>query len=194
MRAVYSDIELLEEWPGLKRSPRLASWDWNNCWIRFTNFPHLFLLFLGHFRYMYIFLNTYGFAISRPHAFRQLLLYGVLVRALPDAHLGGQVQGACINMINEEYTSRPDSAEGRHDRFGGGIEFITAFNQHLLSIASFGHGQKKPLPRFAQHADVQTLYRKFEELVKELRSHVTLRGAALCGSGSMSCCLRDRRL
>jgi len=40
----------------------------------FTIFVHLFLLFLGHFLYMYIFLNAYTFAVSQPHTFRQLLL------------------------------------------------------------------------------------------------------------------------
>ena len=84
--------------------------------------------------------------------------------------------------------------EGRHDRVKiSEEEFITTFNQHLLSIADARIGQvrtwlEENTARFAQHADVQTLFQKFEELVKELKSHVTLRGAAC----NMSC-LRDRR-
>ena len=87
--------------------------------------------------------------------------------------------------------------EGRHDRFKiSEEEFLTTFNQHLLDMADARIGQVRAwlganTARFAQHADVQTLFRRFDELAKELKSHVTLCGVA-CGSCSLSC-LKDRQ-
>ena len=85
--------------------------------------------------------------------------------------------------------------EGRHNRFKIlEDEFLTAFNRHLLSIADARIGQvrtwlEENTARFAQHADVQRLFRIFDESVKELKSHVALCGVA-CASCSLSC-LKD---
>ena len=97
---------------------------------------------------------------------------------------------ACLASLRSNW-------EGRHNRFKiSEEEFLTAFNQHLLSIADARIGQvrtwlEENTARFAQHADVQTLFRIYDELVKELKSHVTLCGVA-CGSCSLSC-LKDRQ-
>ena len=84
------------------------------------------------------------------------------------------------------------SWEGHHDRFKNSEEeFIAAFNQHLLTIADARIGQvrtwlEQNTTRFAQHPDVQTLFRRFGELAKELKGHVVLCEEA-CGSCSLSC-------
>ena len=87
--------------------------------------------------------------------------------------------------------------EGHHNRSKiSEEEFITTLNQHLLSIADARIGQvrtwlEENTARFAQHADVQTLFRIFDELAKELKTHVAICGMA-CGSCSLSC-LKDRQ-
>ncbi|SRR5258706_13459306 len=75
-------------------------------------------------------------------------------------------------------------------------EFLTTFNQHLLSIADARIEQVRTwlegnTARFAHHADVQTLFQIFDELAKELKTHVVLCGVA-CGSCSLSC-LKDQQ-
>ena len=97
---------------------------------------------------------------------------------------------ACLASLRSNW-------EGLHNRFKiSEEEFLSAFNQHLLSIADARIGQVRTwlaenTARFAQHADVQTLFRIFDELVKELKSYVALCGVA-CGSCSLSC-LKDRQ-
>ena len=98
--------------------------------------------------------------------------------------------GACL-------TSLRSSWEGQHDRFKNSEEeFIAAFNQHLLTIADARIGQvrtwlEQNTTRFAQHPGVQTLFRGFGELSKELKSHIVLCGGT-CGSCSLSC-LKERQ-
>jgi len=97
---------------------------------------------------------------------------------------------ACLASLRSNW-------EGRHDRFKISEEkFLATLNQHLAAIANARIGQVMTwlgtnTARFAQHADVQALFRRFGELTKELKSHVTLCGAA-CGSCSL-CCLRGRQ-
>jgi len=82
--------------------------------------------------------------------------------------------------------------EGRHDRFKISEEGLLAtLNQHLVAITDARIGQVRTwlganTARFGQHADVQTLFRRFDELAKELKSHVVLCGAA-CGTCRLSC-------
>jgi len=96
----------------------------------------------------------------------------------------------CLAMLRSKW-------EGRHDRFKTSEgEFLANFNQYLLSIADARIGQvrtwlEQNTPRFVQHADVRTLFRRFDELAKELKSHILLCGAA-CGSCSLSC-LKERQ-
>ena len=75
-------------------------------------------------------------------------------------------------------------------------EFVAAFNLYLLDLAD-GRVQQvrtwleQNTSRFAQHADVQALFRNFQELAKELKS-----GVALCGATCSSCsllCLSGRQ-
>jgi len=96
-------------------------------------------------------------------------------------------------MTSEEcLASLRSSWGGRYNRFKNSEEaFITAFNQHLLTIANarIGHVRtwlEQNTTRFAQHPDVRTLFRKFDELAKELKGHTVLCGAA-CGSCSLFC-------
>ena len=97
---------------------------------------------------------------------------------------------ACLASLRSNW-------EGRRDRFTvSEQEFLAAFNQHLLAIANTRIGQvriwlEQNTARFVQHADVQTLFRRFDEFAKELKSHVVLCGAA-CGSCSLSC-LKERQ-
>jgi len=70
-------------------------------------------------------------------------------------------------------------------------EFLAAFNRYLLDLADARVQQvrtwlKQNTSRFAQHADVQALFRSFQELAKDLKSGVTLCGAT-CGSCSLLC-------
>jgi len=97
---------------------------------------------------------------------------------------------ACLASLRSNW-------EGRCNRFTiSEKEFLAGFNQHLLAIANARAGQvrtwlEQNTARFVQHADVQTLLRRFDELAKELKSHVVLCGAA-CGSCSLSC-LKERQ-
>jgi hypothetical protein len=92
---------------------------------------------------------------------------------------------ACLASLRSNW-------KGHHDRFKNSEEdFLTAFNQHLLTIADARIGQvrtwlEQNTTRFAQHPDVQTLFRRFDELAKELKDHIVLCGAA-CGSCSLFC-------
>ena len=92
---------------------------------------------------------------------------------------------ACLASLRSNW-------EGRYNRLKiSEEEFLTAFNQHLISIADarIGHVRtwlEENTARFAQHADVQRLFQIFNELVKELKSHVALCGVA-CASCSLSC-------
>ena len=87
--------------------------------------------------------------------------------------------------------------EGHHNRFKDSEdEFLASFNQYLLTIADARIGQvrtwlEQNTTRFAQHPDVQTLFRRFDESAKELKGHVVLCGA-VCGSCSL-CCLKERQ-
>ena len=70
-------------------------------------------------------------------------------------------------------------------------EFLAAFNRYLLDLANARVQQvrtwlEQNTSRFAQHADVQALFRNFQELAKELKSGVALCGAT-CGSCSLLC-------
>ena len=92
---------------------------------------------------------------------------------------------ACLAFLRSNW-------EGRHTRFKiSEEEFLSALNQHILSIANARIGQvrtwlEENTARFAQDADLQTLFRVFNDLAKELMSHVALCGVA-CGSCSLSC-------
>ena len=95
---------------------------------------------------------------------------------------------ACLASLRSNW-------EGRHNRFKiSEEEFLIALNQHLLSIANARIGQvrtwlEENTARFAQDADVRALFRIFNNLATELKSHVALCGAA-CGSCSLSCLKR----
>ena len=97
---------------------------------------------------------------------------------------------ACLAVLRSSW-------DGHHRRFGESEEeFLASFNQYLLTIADarIGHVQtwlEQNTNRFAQHPDVQTLFRRFGELAKELKGHVLLCGVA-CGSCSLSC-LKERQ-
>ena len=89
------------------------------------------------------------------------------------------------------------SWDGRLRRFKNSEkEFLASFNQYLLTIADTRIGQvrtwlEQNTARFAQHPDVQILFRRFDVLAKELKSHVLLCGVA-CDSCSLSC-LKERQ-
>ena len=102
----------------------------------------------------------------------------------------------CLALLRSKW-------EGHHVRFKASEgEFLANFNQYLLSIADARIGQvrtwlEQNTARFTQHPNVQALFRGsddfrgFDELAKELRSHIVLCGAA-CSSCSL-CCLKERQ-
>ena len=98
-----------------------------------------------------------------------------------------------VSMSAQEcLASLRSSWDDRHNRFKlTEEEFLTAFNRYLLDLASARVQQvrtwlERNTSRFAQHADVQALFRTFQELAKELKSGVALCGAT-CGSCSLLC-------
>jgi hypothetical protein len=98
-----------------------------------------------------------------------------------------------VSMSAEEcLASLRSSWNDRHNRFKmTEEEFLAAFNRYLLDLADARVQQvrtwlEQNTSRFAQHADVQALFRNFQELAKELKSRVALCGAT-CGSCSLSC-------
>ncbi len=92
---------------------------------------------------------------------------------------------ACLAFLRSNW-------EGLQNRFKiTEEEFLSALDHHILSIANARIEQvrtwlEKNTAGFAQDADVQTLFRVFSDLAKELKSHVALCGVA-CRSCSLSC-------
>jgi len=71
------------------------------------------------------------------------------------------------------------------------IDFIEAFNQYLQDIAHRRIQQvhtwlEQNTARFPQHADVQSLFRRFDGLTKGMRAEIIL-CAAQCGSCGLLC-------
>ena len=97
---------------------------------------------------------------------------------------------ACLAALRSSW-------DGQYRRFRDSEEeFLASFNEYLLTIADARIGQvrtwlEQNTTRFAQHPNVQTLFQRFGELVKELKGRVVLCGVA-CGSCSLSC-LKERQ-
>ena len=116
----------------------------------------------------------------------------------PPGNIVFYLSEAKISMSAEECLASLRSSWGeRHNRFRmTEKEFLAAFNRYLLDLADARVQQvrtwlEQNTARFAQHADVQALFRSFQELAKELKSGVALCGAT-CGSCSLLC-LNARR-
>lgn len=100
---------------------------------------------------------------------------------------------AKVSMSAEECLASLRSSWGdRHNRFGMTEEdFLAGFNQYLLDLADARVRQvrtwlEQNTSRFAQHADVQALFRSFLKLAKELKSGVAICGTT-CGTCSLLC-------
>ena len=100
---------------------------------------------------------------------------------------------AKVSMSAEEcLASLRSSWDDRHNRFRmTEEEFLAVCNQYLLDLADARVQQvrtwlEQNTSRFAQHADVQALFRRFQKLAKELKSGVALCGAT-CGTCSLLC-------
>jgi hypothetical protein len=105
-----------------------------------------------------------------------------IVFHLSEAHLSMSAE-ECLGSLRSSWSDR-------HSRFKlTEAEFLAAFNQYLLDLADARVQQvrtwlEQNTSRFAQHADVQALFRNFEELAKEMKG-----GVALCGATCSSCSL-----
>lgn len=82
------------------------------------------------------------------------------------------------------------SWEGLRNRFRMSEDnFLAAFNQHLQTLVDARIHQvrtwlEENTERYRENAEVQSLYRQFEELTKELKG-----GLALCGVQCVECSL-----
>lgn len=116
----------------------------------------------------------------------------------PPANIIFHLSEAKGSMSAEEcLASLRSNWDDRHNRFKlTEEEFLTAFNRYLHDLADARVQQvqswlEQNTSRFAQHADVQALFRKFQDLAKELKG-----GVALCGAACRSCsllCLSGRQ-
>jgi len=111
----------------------------------------------------------------------------------PPGNIVFHLSGAKMSMSAEEcLASLRSSWDDRHNRFRlTEEEFLAAFNRYLLDLANARVQQvrtwlEQNTSRFVHHADVQALFRRFQELAKELRSGVALCGAT-CGTCSLLC-------
>ena len=98
-----------------------------------------------------------------------------------------------VPMSAEECLASLRSSWGdHHDRFGmTEKDFLAGFKQYLLDLVDARVQQvrtwlEQNTSRFAQHADVQALFRSFQRLAKELKSGVAICGAT-CGTCSLLC-------
>lgn len=111
----------------------------------------------------------------------------------PPGNIVFYLSEAKVSMSAEECLASLRSSWGdSHNRFRmTEEEFLAAFNRYLHDLADARVQQvrtwlEQNTSRFAQHADVQALFRSFQELAKELKGGVALCGAT-CGSCSLLC-------
>ena len=111
----------------------------------------------------------------------------------PPGNIVFYLSEAKVSMSAEEcFASLRSSWGNRYNRFRmTEEEFLAAFNRYLHDLADARVQQvrtwlEQNTSRFAQHADVQALFRSFQELAKELKGGVALCGAT-CGSCSLLC-------
>ena len=111
----------------------------------------------------------------------------------PPGNIVFHVSDPKVSMSAQEcLASLRSSWDDRHNRFKlAEDEFLAAFNRYLHDLADARVQQvrawlEQNTSRFAHHADVQALFRNFQELAKELKSGVALCGAP-CGSCSLLC-------
>ena len=109
----------------------------------------------------------------------------------PPSNIIFYLAGANPQMLPEEcLAALRASWEGRCNRFRmPEDDFLAAFNQYLQTLVDTRIHQvrtwlEQNTERYRENAEVQLLYRQFEELTKELKG-----GLALCGAQCAECSL-----
>jgi len=116
----------------------------------------------------------------------------------PPSNIIFYLAGADPQMLPEEcLAALRASWEGQRNRFRMSEEnFLAAFNQYLQTLVDARVHQvrtwlEQNTERYRENAEVQLLYRQFEELTKELKG-----GLALCGVQCAECnllCINGRQ-